>query len=267
MGPAPCDVDGHSGPTQSPEPRAQSRLCALTLLAVWSVVGFAVPYLPVSFQRKMVMGLHVPLALLAAAGAVGLVDHCFGGAGKRGRAQEWVLAALLAVLSLSNARWVVRDWSKAVVNEASTGTPPGLLARPGADRDALAAGGRRSGRGHSLLDDHGLMIPAVAGRAVYAGHWGETPDFTERFREVWTFFRLDWPPAQRLAFLRSRGITHVYVGQWERNIRLAPDPRNPGVLASPPLDLSHEPYLARVYPAPGEPEPGPEGVVVYAVRG
>jgi hypothetical protein len=237
------------------------------LLAVWSVVGFAVPYLPVSFQRKMVMGLHLPLALLAAFGAVWLVDRHLGGARKHGRVQQGVLVALLILLSLTSPRWIARDWNKAAVNQASTGLHPVFW--PDTEIAAIAWLRQGVGRRGVVLSSTitGSMIPAIAGRAVYVGHWGETPDFTARFNEAWRFFRLDWPTELRLAFLRERGITHVYVGQWERNIRLAPDPRTPGAPAPPPLDLSREPYLTRVYPAPGQPDPGPEGVVIYAVSG
>src|SRR2546421_6878274 len=35
------------------------------LLIVWAVVNLAVAYLPVAFQRKMLMGEHVPLVILA----------------------------------------------------------------------------------------------------------------------------------------------------------------------------------------------------------
>jgi hypothetical protein len=226
-----------------------------------------VPYLPVSFQRKMVMGLHVPIALLAAIGVVWLADRRAAPTGKRGRARELALAGILLLLSLSNIRYVVRDWNRAVVNQASTGLHPVFWSDQelAAMRWLQTALSRQAVVLSSTIT--GCMIPAVAGRAVYAGHWGETPEFKARFNEVWSFFRRDWPSAQRLAFLRARGITHVYLGPWERNLRILPDPRFPDAPAPPPLDLSREPYLTRVYPAPGAPDPGPEGVMVYAVEG
>jgi hypothetical protein len=38
----------------------------------WAVVGFAIPYLPFAFQRKLLLGAHLPLAFLAAVGAMAL---------------------------------------------------------------------------------------------------------------------------------------------------------------------------------------------------
>jgi hypothetical protein len=251
-----------------------SRAAAL-LLPVWSVVGFVVPYLPVAFQRKMVMGLHIPLALLAAQGAVRLMERLVrreppteAGAkpvrAARFRPGAILLFGLVLLTALSNVRYPIRDVNKAVLNQASTGIHPVFWA------DSEYAAMR-------WLTDHvpesavvlsstviGSMIPAVAGRAVYAGHWGETPRFTERFQEVYTFYRLAWPSAEREAFLRSRGITHVYLGPWEQNLRRVRNDRYP---APPtPLDLSRESYLRRVYPAHGQPEPGPEGVRIYELR-
>src|SRR5262249_19348159 len=45
---------------------------------VWGAVGFVLPYLPFTFQRKLVMGLHLPLAFLAAVGAVALARWVTG---------------------------------------------------------------------------------------------------------------------------------------------------------------------------------------------
>ena len=50
--------------------RAQDRNDGLRypflLPVVWSVVGFAIPYIPMAQQRKLIMGLHIPLCILAA---------------------------------------------------------------------------------------------------------------------------------------------------------------------------------------------------------
>src|SRR5262249_62262 len=92
-------------------------------LPVWAVVGFAVPYLPVSFQRKMVMGLHVPLALLASHGCT-LLAGAVGRWSWGDRPIAAVLAGLVALTSLSNMRYPIRDLGHAMVNQASTGIHP-----------------------------------------------------------------------------------------------------------------------------------------------
>jgi hypothetical protein len=235
------------------------------LLPVWAVVGFAVPYLSVSFQRKMVMGLHVALALLAAQGCA-VVAVWLQRLGWRDRQIGALLTGLVVLTALSNVRYPIRDVGHAAVNQASTGIHPVFW--PDSDYAAMRWLGDATDERSVFLSSTiiGCMIPAVAGRAVYAGHWGETPDFRSRFNEVWSFFRWDWSSQARAAYLRSRGITHVYFGQLERNIRRIPDPRQPAAPLPPPLDLSRETYLQRVYPPPGAPDPGPDGVVIFQVR-
>jgi hypothetical protein len=43
----------------------------------WVIAGFIVAYLPLAFNRKMIMGTHVPLCLLAATAAVALATRLF----------------------------------------------------------------------------------------------------------------------------------------------------------------------------------------------
>ena len=43
----------------------------------WATAGFGVAYLPFAFQRKMIMGTHVPLCLLAALAVAGLAARFF----------------------------------------------------------------------------------------------------------------------------------------------------------------------------------------------
>ena len=40
----------------------------------WVIAGFGVAYLPLAFNRKMIMGTHVPLCLLAGLAAAALAE-------------------------------------------------------------------------------------------------------------------------------------------------------------------------------------------------
>jgi hypothetical protein len=48
----------------------------------WAVVGFVIPYLPFAFQRKLLLGVHLPLAFLAAVGAMAFARRFAPGAGR-----------------------------------------------------------------------------------------------------------------------------------------------------------------------------------------
>jgi hypothetical protein len=177
---------------------------------VWTVVGLAVAYLPTAFQRKLAEGLHLPVALLAALGAVWL------GARLAGRTkQAWMLPALLLLLTIpSNVRFVARDWNHAInLNRGSTGLH--LVFWPKQELEAMR-------RLHDWVPAPALiqavpwpscLIPAMSGRRVWAGHWGETPDFGHKAGAVLHFFDPNTSSDWRRQFLATTGITHIFLGE------------------------------------------------------
>ena len=74
------------------------------LIIVWAVVGFVIPYIPVGQQRKLVMGLQIPLCILCAVAVTEalrvLRERCAG----RSRARAWVTAAYAAFLVCRGSR-------------------------------------------------------------------------------------------------------------------------------------------------------------------
>jgi hypothetical protein len=242
---------------------AQARRWALGvgwLPIVWSIVGFVLPYLPFTFQRKLVMGLHLPLAFLAAVGAVALArwvardtgddrrpttDHRRGSARRQiedsvvggpssvvGRRRSFACAAVVTGLLLltlpSDARFIGRDIVTAKAQRADLNQLPTFI--PRADMEAIAWV-----RAHLPPDGlifcstvSGRLIPALAGRSVYVGHWSETPRANERMKEAVAFYRAtDATTEDRRAFLADRHIRYVYSGPTERDWGAADFDRDP----------------------------------------
>ncbi len=69
----------------------------------WAVAGLAICYLPFAFQRKMLMGEHIPLCLLAGVGAAWLAQRFTP------RVQSLTLALLVLASAPSNALFLTRD--------------------------------------------------------------------------------------------------------------------------------------------------------------
>jgi hypothetical protein len=193
---------------------------------VWAVIGFTVIYIPVSFQRKLAEGLHLPLALLAGLGAVELARRV-----KLRPAYTPALVGLLLLLTVpTNARFVARDWNRAIhENVGSTGLH--LVFWPGSELEAMRRLREWVPRDALIqaLPPTSCLIPAMSGRRVWAGHWGETPDFGVKYGPVVRFFSADTPSDWRRQFLAQTGITHIFAGPDER--ALAKD------------SLGHEPFL------------------------
>ncbi len=85
---------------------------------------------------------------------------------------------------------------------------------------------------------HAVLVPAFSGCTVYAGHWGETPDFQRKVNEATCFF--SGREAQPEAFLRQTGARHVLYGAAERFV--AEDGRQRGAPGFQPGSWLREVY-------------------------
>src|SRR5437867_11473111 len=76
---------------------------AAILITVWAVANITVAYLPVSFNRKMLMGTHIPLSILAAISISWFLRNL------EARQFRFALAGVTAILFLTNARFMARE--------------------------------------------------------------------------------------------------------------------------------------------------------------
>jgi len=142
------------------------------VLIVWSVVGFAIPYIPVGQQRKLIMGLHVPLCILCAYAIARLLTLA------PGNLQRLVLVLFITICCASNARFLADDASAVSTGCTAPGYAPYISSAELAAMDYL---GKHAAPSDSVLapPDFALFTPALAGRQVQYGHWSETPNYGE----------------------------------------------------------------------------------------
>jgi hypothetical protein len=225
---------------------------------VWAVVGFLVPYLPCSFQRKLVMGLHLPLALLAGVG-LGQLAWALTLRAPRRLASRGRLACAAAVVALTMPTNVIRfqgELRRAVSDNVSEDnmhpvfwSPSEFAALGWADRHLPADAVMQA------FTVTASLIPPFTGRRVWAGHWSETPSFRPKMFQVMAFFGSAMPPEARLQFLEERGITHLLFGPQER----AWDRTRGGQVES---QLRAASFLVPLYTSGS----GDEAATIYAVR-
>ena len=195
---------------------------SLLFLIAWAIAGFVLPYLPFSFQRKLFMGTQIPLAILS---SIALSPHYTDD-------KRRILPILLIVLFPSNGVILGTDIYSLVANKPLYPQPNYLSY---AEAEALDWLKNYSTKEEPILaiPDFACYIPALTGRRVYAGHWGETPDYAKKYKEVVRFFKgID--EETKVRFLRENGIKYVYYGNYERF--LAPEFLN-----------RYMPYLKLVY--------------------
>ncbi len=189
----------------------RGRTAAWRSLGAWLVVQASFVYAPIPWQRKMTEGLIVPLALLAApelrlwwgALAARMPRSVRGVAAAAAFGLVFCATTLMNVLSTSH--WFVNPFPVWITAD---------------DRAAFAWMRERLPEDATLVAvaERANGIAAFTARTVYVGHWAETVGFEAKYRAlVWLAVEAR-DDAARLRFLRSAGITHVYVGPLERQV-------------------------------------------------
>ena len=195
---------------------------ATLLLVAWATINIAITYVPISFQRRLLMGEHLPISALAGIGLAGLLPGI--------AVWKWrtLLIASLPLLFVTNGRFLARDMNNLAANEsmynvvrpyvyaAESGaldwirehTPPDSPVQP-------VPWSETTDRGEVFLSDITLAtyLPGITGHPVHVGHWGETPDFAGKI-ESWVYFMQptttdDW----RKTFLRGTGLRYLLFTQ------------------------------------------------------
>lgn len=178
------------------------RQAALIALC-WAIGGLAVIYLPVAFQRKMVMGTHIPLCLLAGAGAVLLTQQL------KPRVQAFALAALVLLSLPTSLLFLARDMTHLTENRSETQQSPFL---PDTLVDCYGWLRTHTPPGSAVVGFPTLCaaLPGYAGRTVWAGHWAETPQYGTKVTEFARFADALTPVSERQSFLAQTHAQYFF---------------------------------------------------------
>ena len=218
---------------QSPSPRIPDFL----FLSLWAVVNIAVAYTPgIAFQRKLLQGAHFPLAILAGAGAALLIAKHQPNTDAKHQPNTdlkrfaFAAALLTALLSLTNLKFLLDETERFQEHETkifiartnllpgevealqwiAANTPAGAAVQP-IPWQTIDLQARKRGISDMTL---ALFTPALADRAVYCGHFGETPDFVRRLNQDLGSVALgSLPDAQRIAILRRMNVQYLIFSQ------------------------------------------------------
>ncbi len=164
------------------------KCAAWNLVSSWALLGLILPFVPVMFQRKLLMGLAIPLAILA---AICLADWIE----KRDRNSRNLATALaIIVCSASSVFWLQREVLLIRGDVARTITLPVYLgadvrvifeilektpgkkivaAMPGIDLKGDVPDSYAS----PYIPDLNTLASGLTGSYTFAGHWSETPEY------------------------------------------------------------------------------------------
>ena len=171
------------------------------LLIVWSIVGFAIPYIPIAQQRKLIMGLHIPLCILCAYA----LSHLLARA-PRSVARGLTLAFILFA-SGSTVSFLSRDINLLMVGDTAPNYSPFISSQ---ELSAMCYLRENMTSADTVFapPSFALFTPAFTGRQVYYGHWSETPDYGQK-RSWWAaFVARRTPTGLRTAILRETDASY-----------------------------------------------------------
>ena len=222
---------------------------AMKLIATWALVGLVIVYAPVSFQRKLAGGGHIPIAILAAIGWTHLLRRYVSVISLR--RELWLAVAATVILSLSNVKFVLGDIKHAdsgelygfrsTLNVGEVSALRWVNSHTPADAVVQALPWYQLSANATLQPgDTTLMLfsPTFADRAEYVGHWSETPYYDQRFAGLLQFMSNWNQPQVAAAWLRSEHISYIVVSQPDSG-----DAANAALQSHVPLP----PYLREVY--------------------
>ncbi len=210
------------------------------LLAVcWAAGGFVAAYLPFAFQRKMLMGEHIPLCLLAGVGAAWLVHRLTP------RVQAAALALLVLASFPSNGFFLRRDIVHLTQNRSETGMVPYLPDTAYWAYDWIRQNLRPRRDAVLSFPPLAAPLPGATDRVVWVGHWAETPEYGKKLLAFSRFADAATPDAARLAFLRSIPATYLL---YPNDVSQLDYTDKEGVVHHE-ADFAHQtpPYLKAVY--------------------
>ncbi|NCO32405.1 MAG: hypothetical protein AUJ92_19880 [Armatimonadetes bacterium CG2_30_59_28] len=196
-------------------------------LVVWLFVGSAIIYAPVSFSRKLIEGLHIPMSILAAYAIVRLINGLLlkrrtvrsAGGGQQRRLRGVLIGVVVLGMSLSNVQFLklVMEW----VPENNASRLGALMPPYYLSEDDVAA--------TEWLESHasedaivlclpylGSYLPSLTGKRVFIGHWAETLRFAEKLSWIRDFLGGGTPAGGMDALGESGQSVYFVYGLYER---------------------------------------------------
>lgn len=177
-------------------------------LITWLGVNFILIYFPISFQRRLLEGLEVPMVLLAVFGLVFLFQFLNLGEvpGLRNICKNKVLLLFLFVICFCSTN--LSNYS----NSYAYSIEEDLYYTDKAKLEALNWLKANGDRDKVVFTDtsNGIYIPAYAGFKTYFGHWAETVFVEDKYERIKWFYKDNKNDEKKLKFLHDNNIGYIF---------------------------------------------------------
>ncbi|OGF51268.1 MAG: hypothetical protein A2044_06590 [Candidatus Firestonebacteria bacterium GWA2_43_8] len=206
-------------------------------LLIWIISILAASYLPLRFQRRMILGLHVPIAILG----VKYFFECLIPKLKKFRPlknlKPITIFIILMVLSIpTNVRYIYDCYTDMKINVYNYNIHQD-------DVTALRWMDANTDKKDAFIASRiiGMYIPAWSGNKVYAGHYDQTVNYTSKLKEIKVFFEGKVDVSTVKEFLEANRISYIYFGPFEKMLG------NPGFEKMPFLQKEYSNKTVDIY--------------------
>lgn len=188
-----------------------SRQTAYKLLIIaWVLVTFVLLYSPLSFQRRVSEGLHIPLSILASVGilAVGNIIGQFVVEQARKKVVVIFTVTVLVVMSFGSM-WVS---SQDILAIRSDNINQYVYHIRNGEKQAMDILAKNTTFNDVIFSNvtYGNLIPGITGRKTYVGHGVQTHDIVEKINDA-NAFLLEKDDKKAYEFLKKHGITFIFL--------------------------------------------------------
>lgn len=177
-------------------------------LISWSLFGAIILYFPISFQRRFVMGLIVPLGILSAQFVVYalekvevILEYKY-----KSLINGTIITLLVIFLFGTNADVLKKD-----IENVNAMSFPHYIDTP--TLNAIGWMDKNISKDSVILSsyDMGMIIPRYSGNNVYAGHWAQTLDLNTKLFLINQFFSGQLSGEEQRILFKDSGVDYVFV--------------------------------------------------------
>lgn len=181
------------------------------LLLIWVSVQTVLLYAPVSYQRRFVEGLQLPLCVAASVAALWLIRKL----SLAGRIRSFALIALVAIASLTNIGFIIGQVMAR--GDASGGNDPRRYVASGLS-DALKWLAVHAEPDAVIFSSYltGNIAPSMTGRRVYLGHYGQTLQSEEKGESVTALYRGELSDDAACSLFERHRVSYLIYGPFEQ---------------------------------------------------
>jgi hypothetical protein len=183
-------------------------------LISWIIAVLLLSYLPFKFNRRLILGFHIPLALLATLGIFQYVIPWLKNKIFLRKVNPALLMMSIFLLTIpTNIRYMYDDiyWTKKIPENYNLYDD---------DLEALKWIDKNIPSEETILASFtiGVYIPGWTGNKVYAGHYDQTVNSHEKLAKIRYFFGSNTPLSYRINLINESKAKYIYYGPFEKKI-------------------------------------------------